>query len=177
MNELSFVNDQVTVDQIPKSNELLFVPLERDYLKVSMVIVSFVAFAMCLLGIILFFGLRNEMPDNLRLIFLVFFPLLGMLILFLTYKGYHYKSYALRQKDIVFKSGYIFRTKTTVPFNRVQHCEVNHGPVDRMFNLSSLKIFTAGGSSSDMSIPGLRPDTANDLKQFIVKKTAIGEEE
>ena len=177
MIEEPFVNEQIEVEHIPKANVLQYIPLERDYLKVSLIISGIFSGIFIIGGIVLAFGLHNRFPSNIRIaIFCVALALAG-LILFLAYKGYHYKSYALRQKDIVYKSGYIFRNKTTIPFNRVQHCEVNQGPIDRMFNLSSLKIFTAGGSSSDMSIGGLRPDVANDLKQFIVKKTALEEEE
>lgn len=94
-----------------------------------------------------------------------------------TIKGFHYKSYALREKDIVYNTGWLWRRVTTVPFNRVQHVSIDQGPVERNFDLSKLKIFTAGGNASDMTIPGLRPETANYLKEFIVKKTLADEEE
>jgi len=59
----------------------------------------------------------------------------------------------------------------------VQHLRIDQGPIERKFNLSRLKIFTAGGNSSDLSIPGLDPITSNKLKQFIVAKTGMDEEE
>jgi len=46
-----------------------------------------------------------------------------------------------------------------------------------MFNLHTLEIFTAGGGKSDLAIPGLEGDTAQQIKEFLVKKTAIAEEE
>ena len=51
-----------------------------------------------------------------------------------------------------------------------------------MFDLHTLQVFTAGGSNSDLSIPGLKADTAARIKEFIIKKTAaegtkMGEEE
>ena len=45
------------------------------------------------------------------------------------------------------------------------------------FNLAELKVFTAGGASSDLSISGLSPETAARIKDFIVIKTGIDEEE
>lgn len=41
-----------------------------------------------------------------------------------------------------------------------------------MYSLYSLKIYTAGGHSSDLVIPGLAEDKAQGLKEFILKKTA-----
>jgi len=40
-----------------------------------------------------------------------------------------------------------------------------------------LNVYTAGGNGSDLTIPGLLPNTAQRLKTFIIKKTAIDEEE
>jgi|GEM_PF-6009490 len=51
------------------------------------------------------------------------------------------------------------------------------GPIERMFGLSKLKIFTAGGASSDLKIPGLLPETANKLKDYIQLKVGRDEEE
>ena len=85
--------------------------------------------------------------------------------------------YALRERDIVYKSGWLWKQMTTAPFNRVQHVSIDQGPIERQFNLSKLKIFTAGGGASDLTIPGLDPTTANDLKEFIVKKTLASDEE
>ena len=86
------------------------------------------------------------------------------------FKAFTFKGYAFRQKDISYKTGWLWRSITTVPFNRVQHCEVSQGVMDRYFGLAKLKIFTAGGSSSDVVVPGLRLDQATDLKDFILEK-------
>jgi hypothetical protein len=108
--------------------------------------------------------------------------LIGIILLFITsmlisYFGFFKKSYAIREKDIIYNSGLFWRSSIAIPFNRVQHCEVSIGPIDRMFDLSVLKIFTAGGSSSDLAIEGLKPETSNRVKDYIVRKTGIDEEE
>ncbi|MEZ5463933.1 MAG: PH domain-containing protein [Lysobacteraceae bacterium] len=42
------------------------------------------------------------------------------------------------------RRGVLWRSETLVPRSRVQHVDVNHGPVDRHFGLASLKVHTAG---------------------------------
>jgi len=79
--------------------------------------------------------------------------------------------YAVREKDITFKSGWLWRSVTTVPFNRVQHCDLKQGMLDRRFGLSKLTIYTAGGQSTDLMIPGLLPETAEKLKTYILLST------
>ncbi|MGB4960930.1 MAG: PH domain-containing protein, partial [Saprospiraceae bacterium] len=88
-----------------------------------------------------------------------------------------YQGYALRERDILFKSGVFFRSVIVIPFNRVQHCEIEQGPINRFFDLAVLSLYTAGGSSSDLKIPGLTMRMANNLKSFITDKVAIDEEE
>jgi len=87
--------------------------------------------------------------------------------------GYRRRSYALREKDLTYKKGWLFSATTTVPFNRIQHTEVSQGPLERRFELCTLNIYTAGGSTSDLSIPGLNEDEAQQLRDFISKKAAL----
>ncbi|AZQ44545.1 PH domain-containing protein [Nonlabens ponticola] len=96
--------------------------------------------------------------------------LLLILVLFLAYKEYFVRGYVLREKDITYRYGWLFHHEITVPFNRIQHTEVNDGPIDRAFNLCELQIYTAGGSASDLSISGLDPMVAAKLKDFISGK-------
>jgi hypothetical protein len=83
-------------------------------------------------------------------------------------RGFARMQYALRNRDITYRRGLFSRSITSVPFNRVQHCEVNQGVVERTLDLASLKVYTAGGSSSDLSIPGLRLTRASQLKDFVL---------
>jgi membrane protein YdbS with pleckstrin-like domain len=86
--------------------------------------------------------------------------------------GFKSRSYALRQNDITYKKGWLFYSITTIPFNRIQHTEVSQGPLERKFTLCTLKIYTAGGSTSDLSVPGLEQDEAQQLRDFIARKAA-----
>ena len=93
-----------------------------------------------------------------------------ILSVFISYKEYFVRGYILREKDITYRKGWLFHSQITVPFNRIQHTEINHGPIDRLFKLCQLDIFTAGGSSSDLSISGLDPKEAAKLKEYISGK-------
>lgn len=80
------------------------------------------------------------------------------------------RGYVLRDKDIVFRSGVVWRSVTAIPFNRIQHVETSSDPLDRKFDLATLQLFTAGGSSGDLKINGLEKNTAEQLRSFILKK-------
>ena len=80
------------------------------------------------------------------------------------------RGYVVRDRDIIFKSGVIWRSVTAIPYNRVQHVETSSTPLDRRFSLANLQIFTAGGSGGDLKIPGLAADTAERLRTYILEK-------
>lgn len=78
--------------------------------------------------------------------------------------------YAVRNRDLIYKSGVFWRTVTAIPFNRIQHVEKSSTPLDRRFSLATLQIFTAGGAGGDLKIHGLPAKTAEKLRFFILQK-------
>jgi membrane protein YdbS with pleckstrin-like domain len=63
--------------------------------------------------------------------------------------------------------GWLFRTDTIVPFVRVQHIDVGHGPVERWFGLSHLVVHTSGTHNSTVTLPGLHADLAAAMRETI----------
>jgi membrane protein YdbS with pleckstrin-like domain len=86
--------------------------------------------------------------------------------------GFPKRGYSLRQNDLTYRKGWLFYETTTVPFNRIQHTEVTQGPLERKYKLCSLKIYTAGGSYSDLSVPGLEQEEAAQIRDFIAREAA-----
>lgn len=78
--------------------------------------------------------------------------------------------YALREKDILYRRGFFVTAVTIVPFNRIQHVSISRDVWDKFLGISSLQIFTAGGSGSDISIPGLTPELSQRLKEALAGK-------
>lgn len=175
LNPLS--NVQIDVDKLPSVDDVRLIPLEKNYLRVRLIVwlVWTVIFVGMYLVAYIIFDVYTVQWLFLSASFLILFLIL--LIFVFSYFGYNYMFYAVRQKDIMFTRGLVIRTTTVVPFNRIQHIEVGHGPVDRFFGLATLKVFTAGGQSSDLQIPGLSRVKAQQLKDFITRKAALDEEE
>ena len=172
-----FDNKQVDTEELPKVEKLIFIPLEKQYLKVS-IITSLIVWLFVFGGAItLYIFQGSNFPQALKMAFPIIIVFIFLVRQIYIVMGFHKKAYALRKKDIIYRTGLIWQKEITLPFNRVQHCEVNQGPLERIFNLSNLHVFTAGGSSSDLSIPGIDLITANELKAFIVKKSISDEEE
>ena len=101
--------------------------------------------------------------------------ILLILIVMLTLwapRRYRLTGYLVRQDDIQYRTGALWRMQTAVPVNRIQHVETTQGPIERMLGLARLVIYTAGGSGSDLSVPGLPAATADHLREQLLGMVA-----
>lgn len=167
----SFENLLINIDELPQVEQEEFTPIEQAYLKVVRIgYAFFYAIFLIVPQVILFFNEEHSGQMDLHLYFALAPILFWFINFFLTKAAFVKKKYALRSKDIIYKKGLIWSKRISIPFNRIQHAEVKQGPIERIYKLHNLKIFTAGGSSSDLSIPGLTEDNALKLKNFILNK-------
>ena len=166
-----FENLQVQIDDLPKVEEINFKLIDKNYLKV-MILSSAIFFLLIGIGIFCLIFFSDDMDANAPLYtgipWIIF---LGLNITF-TILAFKRRKYALRERDVIYSKGLIWSVRTAIPFNRIQHAEIKQGPIERKFGLSSLKVFTAGGQSSDLVIPGLPSEKAQQLKDFVLGKTA-----
>lgn len=175
---MEFSNLQVKTASIPSIDDIQFEPLDIRY-RTSQMLSSIIFFIATLLPIIFAYFYLNKV--DIPFIWMVLVGLIWSLLfavsLVYVYQSYNYEGYALREQDILYKSGIFFRSTLIVPFNRVQHAELQQGPIDRYFELGSLMLYTAGGSASDLVIKGLPYEKAQALKDIITKRIAHDEEE
>lgn len=170
-----FTNQQKRIANLPDLGDVDFEPLQKKYQTAGLLLLTILA----LIAVVALFTV-NYLSNNSGEYTAYIIGGIGILYLLLvlyTYFGYYQRGYAVRQHDILYKKGLFWRSKMVIPFARIQHCEIDQGPIDRMFGLCSIKIFTAGGNSSDIAIPGLLPNDANKLKEYIIVKSGADEEE
>ena len=160
-------NLDISPEDLPQMEMVEFKPLESDYLYMRLTAWAlFFLLAAGVLTVLLF------TTDVAAWMYYTPWAVLFVLVFALEIIGFKIKGYALRQKDVSYKSGLIWFYMTSVPFNRIQHCEINQGPLGRLFNLASVKVYTAGGSGSDLTISGLTKERAHRLRDFITKLSA-----
>lgn len=66
--------------------------------------------------------------------------------------------------------GIILRKEKIIPIDRMQHLDVDHGPIERLFGLARLSVFTAGGRTATFQLPGLSRERADSLRAHIVQR-------
>jgi membrane protein YdbS with pleckstrin-like domain len=83
---------------------------------------------------------------------------------FLRYRRWRYE---IRERDILLSRGALFLVITLIPFDRIQFVETHQGPLDRLFGLTSLVVYTAAGRAGQ--IPGLGVSEAEALREELSK--------
>lgn len=161
-----FSNFEVDVAALPKYEEVELHPISKKYL-VKLQVGTTISLLFFAVGIFLGFSfLPEEFHNYLNWAAIVIVLLFGWSffnnVMYVKRSGY-----ALREQDIIFKRGFLFERTTVVPFNRIQHVTVERSFLDKILNIATVKVFTAGGSGSDVSVPGINPQTATSVKEEI----------
>lgn len=89
---------------------------------------------------------------------------------------YDYESnqFSISGRDVRIRKGWIFRSMTTVPYNRVQHVDTKQGPVLRAFGLMTVQVCTAAG---EHEIEGLDIDEAHRVIDLIAARVRASKED
>lgn len=170
----TFQNLSVNLDELPEVKSSEFHGIEKKYLSVSQ-ISSSILFAVLIIAAFCIIFFSDEIHSGFFEFGVSIGPLVILWLLRLYYlsRAFPRKKYSLREKDIIYSRGLLWQTRTAIPFNRIQHAEVKQGPIERIFKLHSLKVYTAGGESSDLVIPGLSEEHATRIKEYIMGKTSL----
>lgn len=72
------------------------------------------------------------------------------------------------------RHGVLVRRESTIPFHRVQHIDLEAGPLERRLGLTTLVLRTAS-ASSDSTIPGIDAAEADALRTRILALVGTGD--
>lgn len=163
-----FQNPKIALDELPGTDELKWEPLHPLYTRAIRLVTLFVLVVVAVVISVISF--LASFPWFVVVMLYTLFSIIGIHSLVWPGIAVPRRGYALRDKDILFRKGVIWRSVTAVPFNRIQHVETSNTPMDRRYGLATLQLFTAGGSSGDLKIDGLGKDVAEQLRVFILDK-------
>lgn len=158
--------ENIAVISFPELSENEFLSIEKKYLNV--IYINFFILFFASISVVFLVDFTNIINISAFSFWIYIALIIAFTIQFLILKiGFSKRKYLVRSKDISYKSGLFFMKTTTVPFHRIQHIEINQGPFSRFFNLAVLSVFTAGNSSDDLKIRGIKMTDASKIKEFI----------
>lgn len=90
-----------------------------------------------------------------------------VLIIRIPARRYGARGYQISADRLRVVRGLLFRSDTVVPFGRVQHIDVDQGPLERFFGIATLTVHTAGNHNASVALPGLGEELAREMRETI----------
>jgi uncharacterized protein len=168
---MTFANQQVALETLPRFTEVEFHDLDASYARVVLGVALAFQIPVFLFVTGLLFAVLVPTTDlGLLAGGALFIVALGLFAFFawFSFKSAQVIRYALRQHDVIVQSGVFWKQETVQPIRRIQHIEQHQGPIDKRFGLYELKLFSAGTGDFTFRIPGLDAGSASGIRQFIL---------
>ena len=123
-----------------------------------------------LLVVLVMFGFFLLFDQSAALVGVILVFAAVLMVVFFIWVKLYYASmwYELRDDEMSWKRGVIFRTTGIVPYNRITNLDLRQGPVMRALGISTLSIQTAGYSGQ--AVPEIRIEAierAEELRELI----------
>lgn len=160
---MTFSNEPIDRDHLPRLDDTAFHPLDPAHLRVSLIghviFLAVVAVSAAMVGVIV----GSLIPIGLGLAMALLIGLsYARAVLDVRHTGW-----LVRERDISYRRGVLVRSVQTLPFVRVQHTRITRTLVQRRFGLSTLHVNTAG---PDIAIEGLAAADAERLKALVIER-------
>jgi membrane protein YdbS with pleckstrin-like domain len=84
--------------------------------------------------------------------------------------AYRHARYRVSPLGVEFRYGVFWRSIVNVPRSRVQHTDVDQGPLLRYYGLGMLVMHTAGTHNAEVGLPGIRHETAMRIRDFLIQE-------
>lgn len=163
---LLMTNHQLYLDDTTPVENLEFEPISEKYKKVQIAGAAIAYAVMMALALLL---LLADTPwwciVAEAIIALVFAG-----NIFILRKAFLSKGYALRERDLTYRTGVIFPKVTTIPYARIQQVSIGQNPVSKHFGLCSVEVENGAQTLSAVTIPGLPEEKARQIKDILTGK-------
>lgn len=139
------------------------IPLDPAFVKVLRIASALMALAPLVGASILEFA--HLLPPGAVIIPVLF--LLAYIVWIVPQRRYNRWGFSVGEDRLRIVRGYLFYRDTVVPFGRIQHMDVDQGPIERRYDLATFSAHTAGTHGSTITLPGLRHADALALRERI----------
>lgn len=163
-----FTNRELDIELLPKYEEVSLKALSPKYWKVVVLNLSVLLLIVGALAVT-FFLITEDVSAYIygtAAVYLVF----AVLLFVLFRADIRRRGFAIRENDLIYRSGIIAISTSVIPYIRIQHIALHEGIFSRIFGLGALHIYTAGGSSGSIKISGIEIEEARRIREVLMKQ-------
>jgi membrane protein YdbS with pleckstrin-like domain len=163
-----FSNKQILISELPDWQTVTFEEISSKYK--SVVLIRYIIFMILYISIATIIYFANNEDQNFNLLYV----LAGGLVLFIIFLllnlwSMRYWGYALREHDMLYRTGIFSKSVKIIPFKQVQHVDIKEGAISRLFSLSSIEIHTAGVGEG-LRVPGIAQSNVLTIQEYISQR-------
>lgn len=173
---MEFQNAEINFADLPKFEAVELQPISRKYGWI-------VAFNWFVFSVIFFaaFLIFNIVQPHFFAVYFKYVLIVAVLFLIINYVvsyfGFFKRKFAIRTHDIIYQHGLIKSTTIIIPYNRIQHVNLEEGWLSRILEIRSISIFTAGQDNGDIKIHGLDKKLSEKINQHLLNKIKSGNDQ
>jgi len=163
--------EPLQAQQLTPLTELVLTHVDNNYPKLQLYVAGTVY---CLIATIVCLAIGFIAPFSVtaKLLLILFILMLATLIIRLTYLKALTICYGVFKDELIMRQGLIWMSTTALPYTRLQHVNLSQGPLERQYQLVTLKCFSAGSGEAEIHLPGLNADIAEHLRQHLMHQAA-----
>ncbi len=139
-------------------------PLDRAYVHVIRIMTGLVLLPVLIAATVVEFALVTKGVIEHGAVIAPILALAAFILVFLPQRRWRRWGFSDSDEQLRVARGWMFRTDTIVPFKRIQHIDMGQGPIERLFDLASLTVHTAGTHNSIVTLPGLSRTQAEAMR-------------
>ena len=76
--------------------------------------------------------------------------------------------FSIDEELLLARHGIVVHEQKAIPISRLQHVDLTRGPIERLFGLATLVVYTAGTEGASFRLPGLAAQRAEELRDAIL---------
>lgn len=138
-------------------------PLDPDYVSVMRIVSGIMALILIIGAGVMEFAQLLPMGMVITPVILI----AAYWVMVIPQRRYNRWGYSAGGDRLRIVSGYLFYSDTIVPYGRIQHMDVDQGPIERHYALATFSAHTAGTHGSTIVLPGLPHADALALRERI----------
>lgn len=115
---------------------------------------------------------RQNLPDDPTVLLIVAGILASLYLAWILVApslAYARWRFSITDELLLARYGIIFHEEKAIPISRMQHVDLMRGPIERMFGLATLVVYTAGTEGASFRLPGVDMRRAEEIRDQILR--------
>ncbi len=129
-----------------------------------------------LIGVALYSTFGARALDNWWVV-LSLYAIVALLLLVSPLLNYYFFTFHVKADELIIQKGVLNKERKAIPLERIQSVNINQNLIQRLLQIVSVEVETAGSKAKELEIPGLDRSFAESFKNLLQDKAKIKQQQ